>query len=92
MIGTPRRRPLHTAVELPVRGYGRTRERSVFFAETAGWLAKRLGVEVETLPGGHTPYFDRPQEMAETLRPRLRELSRTPPKVVVAVTNFPRSS
>jgi pimeloyl-ACP methyl ester carboxylesterase len=46
-----------------------------FFAETAQWLAGRLNVEVEGLPGGHTPYFDQPEEVAQTLRPVLRELS-----------------
>jgi pimeloyl-ACP methyl ester carboxylesterase len=46
--------------------------------EPAGWLAGQLGVELESLPGGHTPYFDRPQEMAEALRPMLRELSKQP--------------
>jgi pimeloyl-ACP methyl ester carboxylesterase len=46
--------------------------------ETAGWLAGQLGVELESLPGGHTPYFDRPQEMAEALRPMLREMSKQP--------------
>jgi pimeloyl-ACP methyl ester carboxylesterase len=46
--------------------------------EPAGWLAGKLGVELERLPGGHTPYFERPQEMAEVLRPMLRELSKQP--------------
>jgi pimeloyl-ACP methyl ester carboxylesterase len=46
--------------------------------ETAGWLAGQLGVELESLPGGHTPYFDRPQEMAEALRPMLREMFKQP--------------
>jgi hypothetical protein len=31
---------------------------------------------LELLPGAHTPYFDRPEEMAQALRPLLRELSR----------------
>jgi pimeloyl-ACP methyl ester carboxylesterase len=66
-----------TAVEVPVRVVVGT-ESAPFFAETAQWLAERLGVELERLPGGHTPYFDRPQEMAEALRPLLRELSRQP--------------
>lgn len=66
-----------TAVEVPVRIMVGT-ESAPFFAETARWLADRLNVEVEKLPGGHTPYFDRPQEMAEALRPLLRELSRQP--------------
>jgi pimeloyl-ACP methyl ester carboxylesterase len=46
--------------------------------EPAGWLAGQLGVELESLPGAHTPYFDRPREMAEALRPILREMSNQP--------------
>ncbi len=63
------------AVEVPVRVMVGP---DSAFGEVARWLADRLGVELESLPGGHTPYFDRPQEMAETLRPLLRELSRQP--------------
>jgi len=48
------------------------------FGEPAGWLADRLNVELEKLPGGHTPYFDRPEEMARTIRPLLREMSAQP--------------
>jgi len=62
------------AVEVPVRVMVGA-ESAPFFAETAQWLAGRLNVEVERLPGGHTPYFDRPEEMAQILRPVLRELS-----------------
>jgi pimeloyl-ACP methyl ester carboxylesterase len=65
------------ALEVPVRVMVGTGS-APFFAETAQWLAKCLGVELEELPGGHTPYFNHPQEMAETLRPLLRELSRQP--------------
>jgi len=65
------------AVEVPVRVMVGT-ESAPFFAQTARWLAERLGVELERLPGGHTPYFDRPQEMAETIRALLKELSRQP--------------
>jgi pimeloyl-ACP methyl ester carboxylesterase len=43
--------------------------------EASRWLAARLNVELETLPGAHMPYFDRPEEMAEAIRPLLRELS-----------------
>jgi pimeloyl-ACP methyl ester carboxylesterase len=53
-------------------------ESAPFFAETARWLADRMNVELERLPGGHTPYFDRPQEMAECIRPLLKELSGQP--------------
>jgi pimeloyl-ACP methyl ester carboxylesterase len=65
------------AVEVPVRVMVGT-ESAPFFAEVARWLADSMKVEAEELPGGHTPYFDRPQQMAETLRPLLRELSRRP--------------
>ena len=62
------------AVEVPVRVMVGA-ESAPFFAETAQWLAGRLNVEVERLPGGHTPHFDQPEEVAQTLRPVLRELS-----------------
>ncbi len=63
------------AVEVPVRVMVGPESA---FGEPAGWLAAQLGVELESLPGGHTPYLDRPEEMAETLRPLLREMSRQP--------------
>lgn len=67
-----------TAVEVPVRIMVGP-ESAPFFAETARWLADRMNARLERLPGGHTPYFDRPDEMAETIRPLLRtELSRQP--------------
>jgi pimeloyl-ACP methyl ester carboxylesterase len=62
-------------VEVPVRVMVGT-DSARFFGEAARWLADRLNVELERLPGGHTPYFDRPEEMTETIRPLLRELSR----------------
>src|SRR5215208_7326250 len=61
-----------TAVEVPVRIMV-GRESAPFFAETARWLADRMNVELERLPGGHTPYFVRPDEMVETIRPLLKE-------------------
>jgi pimeloyl-ACP methyl ester carboxylesterase len=39
-----------------------------FFAFTTQWLASRVGTTVATLPGGHTPYFDRPHDTAAALR------------------------
>jgi pimeloyl-ACP methyl ester carboxylesterase len=39
-----------------------------FIAEVDEWLASRLGVEVSTTPGTHTPYHDHPHELAETIR------------------------
>lgn len=50
-------------------------ESAPFFAEAAGWLAARLGVEVVRTPGTHTPQLDRPRELAGTIHPFLRELS-----------------
>ena len=66
-----------TAIEVPVRVMVGP-ESAPFFAETARWLAHRMNVELERLPGGHTPYFDRPEEMANTIRPLLKELSGEP--------------
>lgn len=66
-----------SAIEVPVRVMVGT-ESAPFFAEVARWLADRMNVELEELPGGHTPYFDRPQQMAETLRPLLRVMSKQP--------------
>jgi pimeloyl-ACP methyl ester carboxylesterase len=66
-----------TAIEVPVRIMVGP-DSAPFFAETARWLADRMNVELESLPGGHTPYFDRPDEMEETIRPLLRELSEQP--------------
>jgi pimeloyl-ACP methyl ester carboxylesterase len=66
-----------TAIEVPVRIMVGP-ESAPFFAETAWWLADCMNVESERLPGGHTPYFDRPEEMANTIRPLLKELSAQP--------------
>jgi pimeloyl-ACP methyl ester carboxylesterase len=65
------------AVEVPVRVMVGT-ESASFFAESARWLADRTNAELEDLPGSHTPYFDRPREMAEALRPMLRKMARQP--------------
>jgi len=48
-----------------------------FFAEVAGRLSKRLGADVVTTPGRHGAYHDRPKELAEAIRPFLREVSRS---------------
>jgi pimeloyl-ACP methyl ester carboxylesterase len=65
------------AIEVPVRIMVGP-ESAPFFAETARWLADCMNAELERLPGGHTPYFDRPEEMAITIRPLLKELSGQP--------------
>lgn len=46
-----------------------------FLIETSRWLGARLGIEPRILPGGHAPYFDRPNVMAEMIRPFLRQVS-----------------
>lgn len=40
----------------------------------ARWLAERLGVAVSPAPGAHTPYVDRPHELARVIRPFLRRV------------------
>jgi pimeloyl-ACP methyl ester carboxylesterase len=65
------------AIEVPVRVMVGT-ESAPFFVEVGRWLADGMNVELEELSGAHTPYFDRPQRMAETLRPLLREMSKQP--------------
>jgi pimeloyl-ACP methyl ester carboxylesterase len=62
-------------VEVPVVLMAGTESRP-YFGEASRWLASRLNVELETLPGGHSPYIDRPEDMAQALRPLLRQLSR----------------
>jgi pimeloyl-ACP methyl ester carboxylesterase len=47
-----------------------------FFAEIAGRLGQRLGVDVMTTPGTHATYHEHPHELAEIVRPFLREVSR----------------
>jgi pimeloyl-ACP methyl ester carboxylesterase len=39
-----------------------------FIVEVGEWLASRLGVEVSSTPGTHTPYQDHPNELAQTIR------------------------
>lgn len=46
-----------------------------FFVEVAQRLSVRLGTVVVTTPGRHGAYHDRPNELAETMRPFLREVS-----------------
>jgi pimeloyl-ACP methyl ester carboxylesterase len=45
------------------------------FTSAVQWLSERLRTSVGTLAGGHTPYFDRPDVVAGTLRPLLREVA-----------------
>ena len=45
------------------------------FAQMASRLGKRLGVDVATVPGTHATYHEHPHELAEAMRPFLREVS-----------------
>jgi pimeloyl-ACP methyl ester carboxylesterase len=44
-------------------------------AEVARRLGERLGVEITTTPGTHATYHEHPQELADVMRPFLREVS-----------------
>ena len=46
-----------------------------FFAEMAGRLGERLRLDVTTTAGTHAAYHDHPEELAEAVRPFLREAS-----------------
>jgi len=48
-----------------------------FFVEVTQRLSERLEVGVVTTPGRHAAYHDRPAELAETIRPFLRQVSTT---------------
>jgi pimeloyl-ACP methyl ester carboxylesterase len=61
------------AVEVPVQVMVGT-DSAQFFGEAARWLAARLGVEVSTLAGSHAPYVDRPEAVANKIRPFLRQV------------------
>ena len=46
-----------------------------YFAQAAGRLAKRLGVQITSTAGTHFGYLDHPVELAETVRPFLLAVS-----------------
>jgi pimeloyl-ACP methyl ester carboxylesterase len=45
------------------------------FAEIAARLGQRLGVDVATTPGTHAAYHEHPRELADIVRPFLRQVS-----------------
>jgi pimeloyl-ACP methyl ester carboxylesterase len=49
------------------------------FVQASQRLAQRLGVEVTRVPGGHATYLDHAPELAEAMRPFLREVSQPAP-------------
>jgi pimeloyl-ACP methyl ester carboxylesterase len=46
-----------------------------FFAEIAARFGQRLGVDVATAPGTHATYHEHPRELADIVRPFLRQVS-----------------
>jgi pimeloyl-ACP methyl ester carboxylesterase len=48
------------------------------FVQASRRLAERLGVEVTRVPGAHAPYLDHAPELAEAMRPFLREVGHPP--------------
>jgi pimeloyl-ACP methyl ester carboxylesterase len=48
------------------------------FVQASRRLAERLGVEVTRVPGAHAPYLEHAPELAEAMRPFLREGSHPP--------------
>jgi pimeloyl-ACP methyl ester carboxylesterase len=63
------------AVKVPALVAAGIDNRGVYYHEAAGWVAKQFGADLAEFPGGHTPYLDRPGEMAEAIRPFLRRVS-----------------
>ncbi len=49
------------------------------YAQAAGRLAERLGIAATWTPGTHTAYYDHPHELAQTIRPFLRQVSSITP-------------
>ncbi len=46
-----------------------------FFSEIAEWIASRLNTRPGTIPGRHGAYIDHSEEMADALRPLLRQMT-----------------
>jgi pimeloyl-ACP methyl ester carboxylesterase len=63
-----------TAIAVPVRLLV-SEDGLPFFAQIAGRLGERLGVDVATTPGRHDSYHEYPSEFADAMRPFLREFS-----------------
>jgi pimeloyl-ACP methyl ester carboxylesterase len=45
------------------------------FAQIAARFGRRLGVDVATTPGTHATYHEHPHELADIIRPFLRQVS-----------------
>jgi hypothetical protein len=66
-------------------------ESHAVYAQAAGRLAHRLGVEVTRTPGTHTAYHDHPYELAQTIRPFLRRCAASGGDRGTAPAGSPRS-
>lgn len=42
-------------------------ESAPFFAEAAAWIARQVGTDVRTVPGGHMAFLDRPDDIAAAI-------------------------
>lgn len=62
-------------VKVPARAAAGVENRGAYYHEASRWVAEQLGTELHEIPGAHTPYLDRPGEMAEEIRPFLRQAS-----------------
>jgi pimeloyl-ACP methyl ester carboxylesterase len=62
------------AITVPVRLLV-SKDGLLVFAQMASRFGKRLGVDAATVPGTHATYHEHPHELAEAIRPFLREVS-----------------
>ncbi|MGH2562611.1 MAG: alpha/beta fold hydrolase [Thermomicrobiales bacterium] len=62
------------AANVPVHVVAGRESRDNYYHDAAQWVANQVGSELREISGAHTPYFDRPEAMAEALRPILRDL------------------
>jgi pimeloyl-ACP methyl ester carboxylesterase len=62
---------LLSANRVPVQ-VGAGEETPPVFREMAGWLASRLNVPVEGVPGGHASCIEHPEGVSEVIRPFLQ--------------------
>lgn len=57
---------------VPIRVMSSPENRGTYYHDASRWVADRLGVELEEVPGAHVPYLRNPETLAEVIRPFLR--------------------
>jgi pimeloyl-ACP methyl ester carboxylesterase len=62
-------------VKVPVQTAAGIDSRGVYYYEATEWVTKQLGTVFQEIPGGHTPYFDRPEDLVKAIRPFLKQVS-----------------